>query len=218
MSLSYSTQMMIARSDYWCPETAKHLRRVGGPIQTDKLICDIFSNIRELTKLINIEKVNQYCWFRDFKSQFETLFKKFHITCDVYAFDMKIETYEFEESFVKDNRFYSCLPLMDDMSKCLKSALSFHDVAREEIEKISQWGFLEKIPTKTKRKVQSLLDWWDNILSINNGIIPETPEIRTIDGCDISPATWKERTETLTLYVEEYKKGKNPTAHLEAYL
>jgi hypothetical protein len=221
MELSNSTWKMVASSDYWSHESAMHLRRMGGPVQTDRLIYDIFKCIYELTELIPTEKYLSSLWCMFFERNFTLLFDNFRITCDVYAFDSKIESYEFDESSIKKLRFYSCLPLMNEMSNCLKSALSSHKTALEESKKITKWGFSRIIPFEVERKAKTLLNWWDDILAKNNGIIPETPELNItedIKGCNITNDIWKERTETLKLYVEERKKGKNPAAHLESYL
>jgi hypothetical protein len=201
--------MHNGRSDYWSPEDAKYLRRLGGPYQTSNVVTSIFRNITTLERLTmyNIEERKSiYDWSREFNKTFNSLLYTYEITCSVYSFDAKVELKDMDvqgES-LKEKRYYSCFPLMKEITECLDKSYSFW----------KSLSYEERFPLLVERldskKAKSLLTWWNSIVVANYNMYPEEPNFECKE--------WIRRNEIVKEYIPEARTGNNPIAHLESYL
>jgi hypothetical protein len=206
-SYSSSTLRSIARSDYWSPEDARHLRRIGGPVQTSNVLTSIFENIYNLETLMNPDIVKRKSGSdccRDFNRSFNSLLYTYENTCIVYSSDAIVELKDFEAKSLKDKRYYSCYPLMKEMTECLDKAYNFW----ENLEYNEKYPlFIDKLDNK---KALKLLTWWKSVLSANGNVYPEEPKFECKE--------WERRNKILQEYLPVAREGKNPIAHLEDYL
>lgn len=199
--------MYSARSDYWSPEDARHLRRIGGEYQTSNVLTSIFRNIYNLETLMNPDiekkKYKSDCC-REFNRSFNSLLYIYENTCIVYSFDAKVELKDFDEKSLKEKRYYSCFPLMKEMTECLDKSYSFwKNLSYDERYPL----FIERLDSK---KALSLLTWWKSVLSTNDNVYPEEPKFECNE--------WERRNKILQEYLPVAKAGENPIAHLEGYL
>jgi hypothetical protein len=201
--------MYTARSDYWSPEDAKYLRRIGGPHQTSKVITSIFGNLSTLERLMNYsteERKSRYDWSREFNKTFNSLLYTYEITCSVYSFDAKVELKDIDVQGepLKEKRYYSCFPLMKEMTERLDKSHSFwQNLSYEERFPL----LVERLDSK---KATILLTWWNSVVVENGNTYPEEPIFESKE--------WEQRNEIVKEYIPEARAGKNPIERLESYL